>query len=132
MDSQYRQVPQSPAFVNNDSGHNRDSWKTAPTSPKEDSKVMIDAITQERENPTGYTSCSGRSPNLSRQRYSEKFGDVEHNPEFDGIDWRPGFKYQFPWIGFAGLVVILVATAGAVAILVSSNKQRVKDWPFTR
>ncbi|KAL1793458.1 hypothetical protein ACET3X_008440 [Alternaria dauci] len=50
----------------------------------------------------------------------------------DGIDWRPGFKHQFPWIGFAGLMVILVATAGAITILAKSDKKRVEDWPFTK
>ena len=132
MDSEIRPVTQSPTFISNDSGNNRDSWKTAPSSPREDFKVRIDAIAEERENSSSYTSNSSKSPNASRQEYSEKFGDVEHNPDIDGIDWRPGFKHQFPWIGFAGLMVILVATAMAVAILVSSHKQRVKDWPFRR
>ncbi|CAN9375827.1 hypothetical protein CC77DRAFT_1021035 [Alternaria alternata] len=132
MDNEIRQVPQSPVLVNNDSGHNRDSWKTAPSSPKEDFKVMIDAITEERENSTSYTGSSSESPNTSRQDYSEKFDHVEHNSDIDGIDWRPGFKHQFPWLGFAGLMVILVATAGAVIILATSNEKRVKDWPFTK
>ncbi|KAI5379410.1 hypothetical protein J4E82_001925 [Alternaria postmessia] len=132
MDNEIREVPQSPVLVNNDSGHNRDSWKTAPSSPKEDFKVMIDAITEERENSTSYTGSSSESPNTSRQDYSEKFDHVEHNSDIDGIDWRPGFKHQFPWLGFAGLMVILVATAGAVIILTTSNEKRVNDWPFTK
>jgi hypothetical protein len=47
-----------------------------------------------------------------------------------GIDWKPGMKNQFPWIGFAGLMTIIVATAMAVAILGLSNGKRVADWPF--
>ncbi|UPX14085.1 uncharacterized protein EKO05_0004576 [Ascochyta rabiei] len=50
----------------------------------------------------------------------------------DGIDWRPGFRQQFPWIGFTGLVIILFATSMGVAVLGQSNSKRVKDWPFTR
>ncbi|KAF2626069.1 hypothetical protein BU25DRAFT_449747 [Macroventuria anomochaeta] len=50
----------------------------------------------------------------------------------DGIDWKPGFRQQFPWIGFSGLVIIIVATSMAVAVLGASNNERVKDWPFTR
>lgn len=50
----------------------------------------------------------------------------------DGIDWKPGFRQQFPWIGFLGFIIMLVSTAAAVAVLGASNKERVKDWPFTR
>ena len=50
----------------------------------------------------------------------------------DGIDWKPGFRQQFPWIGFSGFVIILIATSAAVAVLGASNHERVKDWPFTR
>ena len=69
---------------------------------------------------------------MPRRECNEKSDYAEQNPDIDGIDWRPGFKNQFPWIGFAGLVVIFVATAMAVVILVSSHKKRIKDWPFTR
>ncbi|KAH7112805.1 hypothetical protein B0J11DRAFT_585269 [Dendryphion nanum] len=48
----------------------------------------------------------------------------------DGIDWKPGFSYQFPWIGFAGLITIIVATCFAIGVLVASNHERVKDWPY--
>lgn len=50
----------------------------------------------------------------------------------DGIDWKPGFRQQFPWVGFAGLIIILFATSMGVAVLGLSNKKRVNDWPFTR
>lgn len=50
----------------------------------------------------------------------------------DGIDWEPGFANQFPWIGFAGFITMVFATAMAVAILCNSNKKRVLDWPFTK
>ncbi|KAF2822517.1 hypothetical protein CC86DRAFT_79694 [Ophiobolus disseminans] len=50
----------------------------------------------------------------------------------DGIDWKPGKKDQFPWIGFAGFVTIVIATAMAVAILALSDKKLVTEWPFRR
>jgi hypothetical protein len=132
MDSDIRPISQAPGFVDDYPANNRDSWKTAPNSPRENFKVRVDAVTEERGISSSDASKSSRSPYTPRKNYSEKTDYVEHNPEFDGIDWRPGFKHQFPWIGFAGLMVILVATAMAVAILVSSHKKRVKDWPFTR
>jgi hypothetical protein len=55
----------------------------------------------------------------------------EMDPD-DGIDWKPGMRAQFPWIGFAGFVTIIVATAMAVAILGLSDGKRVTDWPFKR
>jgi hypothetical protein len=54
---------------------------------------------------------------------------VEEIASDDGIDWRPGFRHQFPWIGLSGLVIVLIATSMAVAILVSSNHERIKEWP---
>ncbi|KAG9196183.1 hypothetical protein G6011_01304 [Alternaria panax] len=132
MDNKIRQFPQSPTLVNNDSGHNGNRWKTAQSSPKEDFKVMIDAITKERGNSTSYTGSSSKSPHAFRQEYNEKFDHAEHDSDMDGIDWRPGFKHQFPWIGFVGLMIIFVATIGAIIILVSSDKERVKEWPFRR
>jgi len=50
----------------------------------------------------------------------------------DGIDWKPGYKNQFPWIGFAGFLTIVVATAMAVAILSLSDNKLVHDWPMRR
>jgi hypothetical protein len=41
-------------------------------------------------------------------------------------------RNQFPWIGFAGFVTIIVATAMAVAILGLSDRKRVTDWPFKK
>jgi hypothetical protein len=53
----------------------------------------------------------------------------EMEPDY-GIDWKPGMRNQFPWIGFAGFVTILIATAMAVAILGLSDGKRTTDWPF--
>jgi hypothetical protein len=79
------------------------------------------------------SSNSTQAPNRGdREKFSHTGHDPEHDGHGDGIDWSPGVKYQFPWIGFAGLMVILVATAMAVAILGLSDQKRVKDWPFTR
>jgi hypothetical protein len=65
----------------------------------------------------------------SKMDYDVETNEVDPN---DGIDWRPGFRSQFPWIGFAGLVTIIVATSMAVAILGSSNHKRVSEWPFKK
>lgn len=63
-----------------------------------------------------------------KQDYDVEAREMEPD---DGIDWRPGMRNQFPWIGFAGFVTVIVATAMAVAILGLSDGQRVTDWPFT-
>jgi hypothetical protein len=55
----------------------------------------------------------------------------EMDPDY-GIDWKPGMRNQFPWIGFAGFITIIVATAMAVAILGLSDGKRVADWPFKK
>jgi hypothetical protein len=63
------------------------------------------------------------------QGYDAEAREVEHD---DGIDWKPGMRNQFPWIGFAGFITIVLATAMAVAILGLSDGKRVLDWPFRR
>ncbi|KAI4663701.1 uncharacterized protein J4E78_004118 [Alternaria triticimaculans] len=131
MDNEIRPAWQSPTFAPNSPGTGRDSWKTAPGSPREDFRFNVDAISEECETNSSEVQKSSRQPYVPRWECNEKLDYVEHDPDIDGIDWRPGFKHQFPWIGFAGLVVIFVATATAVAILVCSHKKRVKDWPFT-
>lgn len=62
-----------------------------------------------------------------KQDYDVEAREVDPN---DGIDWKPGMRNQFPWIGFAGLVTLIVATAMAVAILGLSDGKRIDDWPF--
>jgi hypothetical protein len=64
-----------------------------------------------------------------KQEYDVEAREVD---EDDGIDWKPGKRNQFPWIGFAGFVTIVVATAMAVAILGLSNGKRTTDWPFKK
>lgn len=59
--------------------------------------------------------------------YDVEAKEVDPN---DGIDWAPGVGPQFPWIGFSGLMTMIVATGLAVAILGSSNKKLVKEWPI--
>ncbi|KAI4678099.1 uncharacterized protein J4E88_006618 [Alternaria novae-zelandiae] len=130
MDNEIRPTWQSPNFTPNFPGTERDSWKTAPGTPREDFICNIDAISEECETHSSDVKKSSREPYIPRRECNEKSEYAEHNSDIDGIDWRPGFKNQFPWIGFAGLVVIFVATATAVIILVSSHKKRVKDWPF--
>jgi hypothetical protein len=65
----------------------------------------------------------------TRHEYNVDTKEVVYD---DGIDWRTGYRSRFPWVGFAGLMTIIVATALAVAILGLSNKKRVKDWPFEK
>lgn len=64
-----------------------------------------------------------------RQAYDVEAREMDPD---DGIDWKPGMRDQFPWIGFAGLMTIIFATAMAVAILKLSDEKRIDDWPFKR
>ncbi|KAF2451759.1 hypothetical protein P171DRAFT_478783 [Karstenula rhodostoma CBS 690.94] len=75
-------------------------------------------------------SSLGEERPKTTYQYSEeeKAGD-DHD---HGIDWNPGWRNQWPWVGFAGFMTLVVATAMAIAILGVSNHKRVKDWPFER
>lgn len=81
-----------------------------------------------RETFRSPVSSLGDERSISTHQYSveEKLGnDHDH-----GIDWNPGWRNQWPWVGFAGFITLIVATAMAIAILGVSNHKRVKDWPF--
>jgi hypothetical protein len=132
MNYAIRPTWQAPDFVHEYTETHQDGCRAGLSSLRQNFNVGIDAVTEKHGTPPSNANKSMRSHYTPRQEYNEKFDDAGSNSDIDGIDWRPGFKHQFPWIGFAGLMVIFVATATAVAILVSSHKQRVKDWPFTR
>jgi hypothetical protein len=140
-----------------DKNHNEKHFFTAPTltSRKADSESIDphnqspnlhpqhSAISSESQSdvsqissPPSYATNNNRNigtwaatTHNNKQDYDVEARDMEAD---DGIDWRPGMRSQFPWIGFGGLVTIIVATAMAVAILASSNGKRVADWPFKK
>lgn len=83
------------------------------------------------KSPSPVSSLHESTEGAKKPRYYEEDAkEEEEDPNDHGIDWQPGWKHQFPWIGFAGLVTMLFATGMAVAILGISNHKRVSDWPF--
>jgi hypothetical protein len=63
-------------------------------------------------------------PKTSEETYDPKA--IEENSQ---TTWTPGFWNQFPWIGFGGLMCVLIAVSLAVAILRLSDEQFVASWP---
>ncbi|CAO2649267.1 Nn.00g066520.m01.CDS01 [Neocucurbitaria sp. VM-36] len=116
MGHDIRPISESPTIVNKDTIQDRNSWKDSPKSSKGDLVIEVEQVNEKKEA-------------LRPTDNDEKVYEAEHD---DGIDWKPGFKHQFPWIGFAGLMTVIIATALAVAILSQSHKKRVKDWPIER
>lgn len=96
-----------------------------PARSTNDTRSTIEK-TSINDAPTSSSSSYRKAPNVETAEVS---GDDDSE---DGIDWRPGFRQQFPWIGFAGLIIIIVATSMGVAVLGLSDNKRVKDWPFTK
>lgn len=117
-------APQTPIADYREPDVNRNSWKDSPGSSKRNIDVKVKAVTEEREIAEDERS---NSPDSEKGQCAP----LNNEPDY-GIDWKPGFKNQFPWIGFAGLITIIFATAMAVAILGMSDEKRVKDWPFRR
>ena len=118
---------QVPTLVNRGLEHNVYSEESRRDSSE-------DCITQKRsstdcpikDHPSKKGTQSKDSSTTEEWISSTEWGCVD----IDGIDWRPGFKARFPKIGFAGLIVVILATGAAVSVLVKSDKQRVDDWPF--
>ena len=57
---------------------------------------------------------------------------IDNTGRSTDVYWVPGFRAQFPWIGFVGFSCVIVAMAFATAILATSNGKRVIDWPTTK
>ncbi|KAJ4988905.1 hypothetical protein SVAN01_05529 [Stagonosporopsis vannaccii] len=109
---------------------------TSPPTPNPNDNIEPAQSTIDSRSTNEKTSVNDTATSSS---YSYKKAPNVETAEFendassdDGIDWKPGFRQQFPWIGFSGFIIILISTAAAVAVLGASNKERVKDWPFTR
>lgn len=121
MDHEIRPISQAPTAVD----ANRESY--IPDSPKRLASAKVESVVEEHE-------IHHRHQRTTSMESDKKESDYMNNETLhdEGIDWNPGFKQQFPWIGFAGFLTIIFATAMAVAILALSDEKRVKDWPFAR
>lgn len=110
---------------------------TSPHTPKIGDTIEPARSTTDVQSNNGQSSsndtCAPSSSHSYKKAPDVKTAEIDNDGDTeDGIDWKPGFREQFPWIGFSGFVLMLVATSAAVAFLATSNKERVKDWPFTR
>jgi hypothetical protein len=109
---------------------------TSPPTPKisdtiEPARSTTDV--QSTNEQSSFNDTCAPSSNSYKKAPDVETAEVDNDGDTeDGIDWKPGFREQFPWIGFSGFVLMLIATSAAVAFLATSNKERVKDWPFTR
>ncbi len=121
MNHDIRPISEAPTAVDT----LRDSY--APQSPKVNPDMKIREVTEEKE--IGIGAERGHSPVSDGTGVPPTPTHVDHD---DGIDWNPGFKNQFPWIGFAGFVTIILATLAAVTILSQSNGKQVARWPMKR
>lgn len=43
--------------------------------------------------------------------------------------WQPGFRSQFPWLGFIALATILTCAAASVIVLVFCDGTAKSKWP---
>jgi hypothetical protein len=155
-------LPELPKSPRVEDLHNEKHFSTAPTlnSPtvkfRETDAESKSSDEEKPQLPQRHSNISyAQHPEISPAPYSPKYTpndyrntgtwqdaaypkkadyDVEAREvdEDHGIDWKPGMRNQFPWIGFAGFVTIMVATALAVAILGLSDERRVEDWPFEK
>jgi hypothetical protein len=109
---------------------------TSPPTPKISDTIEPARSTTDVQSTNGQSSFNDTcapSSNSYKKAPDVETAEVDNDGDTeDGIDWKPGFREQFPWIGFSGFVLMLIATSAAVAFLATSNKERVKDWPFTR
>lgn len=109
---------------------------TSPPTPKlnnsiEAAKSTTDTRSTDEKSSVNDTTTASSASYKNAPDVETAEVDRDDNSE-DGIDWEPGFRQQFPWIGFSGFALMLIAMSAAVAVLATSNKERVKDWPFTR
>lgn len=108
---------------------------TSPPTPKLNDTIEPAQSTHDMRSTNERSSIHDTTTSSSdsyKKAPNVETAEVNDDNSDDGIDWKPGFRQQFPWIGFSGFVIMIIATSMAVAVLGASNKERVKDWPFTR
>jgi hypothetical protein len=110
---------------------------TSPPTPNPNDTIepapsIHDTSSTNEKGSVNATPTSSSSSDSYKKAPNVETAEISDDSSDDGIDWKPGFRQQFPWIGFSGFVIMIVATSMAVAVLGASNKERVKDWPFTR
>jgi hypothetical protein len=50
--------------------------------------------------------------------------------KFHASNWNPGYLARFPWMGFLGLLGVLICALINVAVLISSNGVSSSVWPL--
>lgn len=108
---------------------------TSPPTPNPNDTIEPSQSTHDTRSTNEKGSVNDTSTSSSdsyKKAPNVETAEVNDDSSDDGIDWKPGFRQQFPWIGFLGFVIIIIATSMAVAVLGASNNERVKDWPFAR
>jgi hypothetical protein len=91
---------------------------TSPPTPKIGDTIEPARSTTDVQSSNGKSSSNDTCAPSSSHSY-KKAPDVEtaeldnDGDTEDGIDWKPGFREQFPWIGFSGFVLMLIATSAA-------------------
>lgn len=96
------------------------------TATKE-AKEVEDSIHSENEpKQTAPASQTKKHPHAVTAEVMEDMEAIEK------VHWVPGIRAQFPWIGFSGIVCVLIAMALATAILVTSNGRRTNSWPMEK
>ena len=68
------------------------------------------------------------SSDASDQPSKDVDAEAKHEPNFEDEDWHPGFVARFPWLGFCALLIVLLASIGAVIVLIISNQKPQADW----
>jgi len=53
---------------------------------------------------------------------------TSHLSEQEQLAWQPGFRARFPWLGFACLSLVVVASVLSIVVLVLSNRKPVSRW----
>jgi hypothetical protein len=54
------------------------------------------------------------------------------NTASSDLQWQPGVRARFPWIGFGALSLMLFCIASTIAILETSNGKAQEEWPGKR
>ncbi|KAF2842192.1 hypothetical protein M501DRAFT_1013551 [Patellaria atrata CBS 101060] len=130
------------AYITSKVGTSTDDEQKSPV--QQIREVHVTSATETSDNDNIHTHVKevseARLSSTTQSSFNEKKGPVEEVREVKGPSdvesatsepaWTPGVWNQFPWIGAAGLLLVLVGMSCAVVILCVSNGKQVKKWPI--
>lgn len=90
---------------------------------------MATASEKEIQASSWHETMSSTSGEMRKDTTAVNEKEVEVDAEAQSTHWKPGYKDQFPWLGFASLFFILICIVFEIIVVWSSDTKTTEEWP---